>query len=236
MGNQQISYQDNTFYVIPNEPDFSITTEGTVKKIKNSKVLKPFIDKDGYHRVTLCRQGTTKKYYVHRLVALTFIGQPPADDSQVNHKNSIRYFNHYTNLEWCSPKENTQHGITQGNLIVKGEDCPRASLSNESVLHICELLNKGVPVVNISKDLGIPVGTVFSIKSKQTWSHLTTGILKVEVSEKLTKERAEEICVLLSEGKTDKQILNIVQGVNRHHVGNIRLRKTFKSVSKNYSW
>ena len=61
---------------------------------------------NGYRRV--CIDG--QKFYVHRLVASTFLG-PPSDPSrwQVNHLDGNRENNRLSNLEYVSPSENQRH-------------------------------------------------------------------------------------------------------------------------------
>lgn len=236
MGNQQRKYQDNKFYTIPDETEFSITTAGVVRKDKTKRLLKPFIDKDGYHRVSLYREGKTKKYYVHRLVALTFLSQDYKKGLQVNHKNSIRDDNHFTNLEWVTPKENTAHGIEFGNIVVKGENCPRAKLTEKQVINICEVINNKESIHSISKRTGIHVGTIFSVKSGQTWKEVSSNILNHFVKPKMSKDLAEKICQLLEKGESVGNILKSFPYLNRNHIGNIKRRKTFKHISDKYSW
>lgn len=236
MDNQQVNYQDNKFYQIPVENQYMITTSGAITKIKTQKIIKPFIDKDGYHRVTLCRDGTTKKYYVHRLVAITFLGLPETDNLQVNHKNSIRDCNHYTNLEWVTPKENTYHGILYGNIKIKGEESPVSILTEEEVRNICKKLENGESIIKLSRLLNINKNTIFSIRSGQTWLHVSKDYNIPDKNKYLTEPEVFEICKLLEEGYDDKQILDIYKDLNRHHIGNIRNRKTFRNVSKNFTW
>lgn len=62
----------------------------------------------GYKRVALSKNGNSRQYLVHRLVAIAFLGidiQKPF----VNHKNGIKSDNRLENLEWCTFSENLQH-------------------------------------------------------------------------------------------------------------------------------
>ncbi|RXU84513.1 hypothetical protein CYQ77_12745 [Enterococcus faecium] len=53
---------------------------------------------NGYMMVRLCKNGKAKKYYLHRLLAQTFIDNPE-DKPQVNHINENRSDNRLENLE-----------------------------------------------------------------------------------------------------------------------------------------
>lgn len=67
----------------------------------------------GYAYVDLWNHGLHKKFLVHRLVAKAFVpnpeGKPAVNHIDGNHKN-----NHFTNLEWCTIKENNQHAFRNG--------------------------------------------------------------------------------------------------------------------------
>ena len=77
---------------------------------KNKKqLLKPAKDKDGYLSIALYKDGKTKQYRVHRLVASAFIPNPN-NYSQVNHINEIKDDNRVENLEWCTAKYNNNYG------------------------------------------------------------------------------------------------------------------------------
>jgi len=60
----------------------------------------------GYRHVLWTNLNKKSHCSVHRAVAETFLGIKPL--LQVNHKNHIRHDNRLENLEWCTPKENTQ--------------------------------------------------------------------------------------------------------------------------------
>ena len=66
---------------------------------------------NGYARICARQNSTGKRkdLYIHRLVAENFIPNPH-HKQYVNHKNTIRNDNRVENLEWCTAKENINHG------------------------------------------------------------------------------------------------------------------------------
>ncbi|MEF3886439.1 HNH endonuclease [Lacticaseibacillus rhamnosus] len=63
---------------------------------------------NGYLTVSLCKGGQVHKFYVHRLVATTFLGEKPG--MEVNHKDEKRSNNRLENLEWVTTKQNCNYG------------------------------------------------------------------------------------------------------------------------------
>lgn len=84
------------------------------------KILKQTVCQEGYDRKEFrwYENGERKKkrVYVHRLVAIAFIPRIKGKND-INHKDGNKLNNHITNLEWCTPRENTLHAI-KNNLIV----------------------------------------------------------------------------------------------------------------------
>ena len=68
----------------------------------------------GYHCVTLQYDGQVKVYRVHRLVMDAFGGKQPSEEYQVNHIDGDKSNNSIDNLEWVTPKENTDHAFDTG--------------------------------------------------------------------------------------------------------------------------
>ena len=77
--------------------------------VVNERILNHKIDKDGYHIVTLSKEGKTKCIGVHRLVAQAFLPNPD-NLPQINHKNEDKSNNFVDNLEWCTVKYNNTYG------------------------------------------------------------------------------------------------------------------------------
>ena len=69
--------------------------------------------RNGYAYVNLCAGNIRKKYYVHRLVATTFLANLD-DKPQVNHIDGNKLNNNVDNLEWVTAKENKAHALKTG--------------------------------------------------------------------------------------------------------------------------
>ena len=81
----------------------------TISRIQKSRLMKIHINKNGYFRVVLHKNGIEKNYSVHRLVYEAFVGEIP-DGMQVNHINEIKTDNRVVNLNLMTPKENSNWG------------------------------------------------------------------------------------------------------------------------------
>lgn len=80
-------------------------------KILRERILKGYVNKYGYKRVELSKNGTSKQYSEHRLIALTFLGE---SDLTVNHKDGNKLNNNIDNLEYLSGADNTKHAVETG--------------------------------------------------------------------------------------------------------------------------
>lgn len=80
------------------------------RKVKG-RVLKPSSNKSkqGYLFVFLCKNGTPKRFYLHRLVARAFIPNP-LNLPYINHKDENPQNNSADNLEWCTQVYNINYG------------------------------------------------------------------------------------------------------------------------------
>ena len=94
------------------ETDYSVSTEGEVRKDTKNYILSQSSQQD-YKFVGLIINGKQKRMRVHRMVALTFINNPD-NKPYVNHINGNRSDNNVENLEWVTPSENTQHAVDTG--------------------------------------------------------------------------------------------------------------------------
>lgn len=106
---------------------YSVSNMGRVRNDKKELILQPR-NLNGYQRVALYKDKKPTDYFIHRLVAEAFILNPD-NKPQINHRNEMKNDNRVENLEFCTPKENSNHGtrterIAQANkkaIILKRE-------------------------------------------------------------------------------------------------------------------
>lgn len=141
---------------------------GLQSRTMKGKNLKIFSCTNGYLFVSLSRPGTKiKSYLVHRLVALSFLGEPPAG-YEVCHINGIRTDNRAVNLRWGSRKSNHADKITHGT-DSRGEKNPMCKLSSENVMKI---RNSTLTLKELSNIYGVTESTISEIKNGKSWSWL----------------------------------------------------------------
>lgn len=98
-----------------NPERYLVSPEGLIWSKRSKKFLKQSTCKQGYKKITLHKNKVKKSFKVHRLVALEFVWNTDPDTKiQVNHKDGRKDNNHFTNLEWTTPLENTRHAIKEG--------------------------------------------------------------------------------------------------------------------------
>lgn len=106
------------FKQIPGTYDYYVNNEGLIYNLKYESYRKTTLYKAGYVGTSLRINGKLQTAYVHRLVALCFLPNP-YNHKQINHIDGNKANNHYTNLEWCSSRQNIQHSIETGLKPVK---------------------------------------------------------------------------------------------------------------------
>ena len=107
---------DEAYLIVPiNDGRYLVSSDGQIFTCYHKKlsVMKQFLDKDGYYRVSLnMSDGSRKDCLVHRLVAYCFVENPDMDRfKSVNHKNEDRHDNRAENLEWVDIETNVKYSI-----------------------------------------------------------------------------------------------------------------------------
>lgn len=98
---------------------YQVSDWGRVKSlqrehVKKDRIMKTSLDKDGYVRVCLRKNNSSKTKRVNRIVAEAFI--PNHDNLPVvNHKIENKTNNSVENLEWCTVEYNNNYGSRKNN-------------------------------------------------------------------------------------------------------------------------
>ena len=114
----EIPGYEELYYIEPNGDIYSMDRTVEYKDGRvyfyEGQLIKPIVHNAGYYQVNLCKNGTKKNYYIHRLLAETYIPNPN-NYPCVNHKDCNRQNNDLNNLEWCTIEYNSQSINTTRN-------------------------------------------------------------------------------------------------------------------------
>ena len=142
-------------------------------RLVKSSILRQRKNK-GYCMVDLNFNLKKTTHQVHRLVAIEFI--PNLENKPViNHKNFMRDFNYYLNLEWCSYKENTEHASKNNRFNPKkGDSHFQSKLSEQKVLAIRRLysINPNYNRFILASKLNVDESTIRNVVNRKHFKHI----------------------------------------------------------------
>lgn len=152
---------------------YEVSDQGRVRSLRYD-ILKPDPDRGGYHRVRLSsRDHVQRKFMVHRLVAMMFIGARP-EGYQVNHRDGCRTNNVPSNLEYLTCKDNHAHSWRELKRKPphRGETTHFAKLTDNDVIQIRRLRKDGLTYAEIATRFNTKPANVWHICVGNTWKHL----------------------------------------------------------------
>jgi len=110
---------------------------------------------------------------LHRVLAIHFIPNPE-NKKEVNHIDGNKHNNELSNLEWCTPSENINHGVYLGIMnTANGLTKKNVRFSEKDIIDIKKRLLKGDFGSHIANDYGVNKVLIYNIKSGRTWKHIT---------------------------------------------------------------
>lgn len=121
----------------------------------------------GYSYVVLCKDGKTKTYKIHRLVATHFL-ENKDNLPVVRHKNDIPTDNNVWNLEWGTIQDNNDDRNNRDRQA-KGTKIANSKLKE---LDIINIRNSNLKPSELSKIYSVHISTIISIIKRKTWKHI----------------------------------------------------------------
>lgn len=168
---------------IPGFPGYRIGSDGSVwscmglgcrpKPTGKWKRLTPARSKDRHLLVSL---GRGNKFWVHQLVAMTFIGPRPIW-KEVLHRDGDGFNCSLDNLRYGTRKENCQDTVRHGRCNfqtrpIRGSRHGNAVLNEAAALKIRAAALSGRKLSDIATQFGVSISTVSLIKNNKLWRHI----------------------------------------------------------------
>lgn len=158
----------------PGWPEYSVSNLGKIRRNDTGRIRAPIMMKStGYLMITLTGNGRRKMLAIHRLVALAFLGDPPAPKMQVNHKDSDRTNPRLDNLEWVTVSQNIRHGYRSGFCNAVGEANGYSKLTDQAVAQIrAEVRSGPQDFAMLAARFNVSKATIHDVASFRTWKHV----------------------------------------------------------------
>jgi hypothetical protein len=160
---------------IPGFPGYLVCRDGhiwtTLWSKKAPRQRSPTVARKGYLRLRLRLEDKRVWMFVHRLVALTFHGEPLPGQTQCRHLNGNKHDNRPDNLAWGTPAENGADAIRLREKL-RGEDHPTAVLTTAKVRLLKQMASMGYGKKKIGAYLGVSRRTVSAVLAGESWRHL----------------------------------------------------------------
>lgn len=217
---------------------YAACEDGSIISKTTKKPMKVSLDKDGYLCLSLRNTGTSySKFGVHRLLMIAFNPIENMEDLEVNHKDGNKLNNSLDNLEWVTTSENLAHARETG----LNKTINHNSITEKQAKEIIEMLLLGYTTSEIiDRYPNTTKGLVSKIRTKSTWTHLTTDIeFPAPLNTKsYSREQIEKTCKLISEGKETNEIMDLVfekrEQKYRQFISDVRNKKSHTVLSNKY--
>lgn len=247
-------YQDNQikwkkiYWMNGEETKYSISNIGKVRNDKKNKILKTNFFK-GYERLILTHNSDQKQFFIHRLVAESFVPNPE-NKSEVNHINGIKDCNYDFNLEWVTHSENELHAYKTG-LLEPISITDRNYLSQKQIKKICKLLEENkLSQLQIANKVGCSRTSVRYILKKILHTDISSqyNIDNYEVKYDFSKKGDESertkyndkkvkyVCELIDSGNYSLPEIAKIANIPYQSIRNVYYGSCRKDISKNYNF
>ncbi|WCP14488.1 hypothetical protein sphantq_02934 [Sphingobium sp. AntQ-1] len=123
----------------------------------------------GYYQVSLCRENTATRSYVHRIVCETFHGPAKHARMEVAHGDGNRLNNAAANLRWVTSEQNSKDMQRHGTWN-RGDRSRMAKLDDEKVRYIRSATSESS--ASLGRKFGVSAPTIREIRLGRKWKHV----------------------------------------------------------------
>jgi len=150
----------------------SLSRKTKTKILTKDKIMKTKKGGGGYIQAKLSKKSKIYSPIVSRLVAEAFC-EKPHYANVVNHIDSVRHNNIWTNLEWVTHSQNMKHAFKCGHHTQKGEKNNMAKLNMEIVKEIRKYAeeNSHLSQRQIAEKFGLKRENVKDVITYKTWRY-----------------------------------------------------------------
>lgn len=179
-------------------PDYVVSDRGEVWSLRRKVLLSTKVQNPGgYLSVTLDVDGRSSSQLVHRLVLLSFVGEPPEAGMQCAHEDGVVANCALSNLSWKTPKANAADKRRHGTHL-EGERAFCARLMDAQVQEIRERRAMGVHGADLAREYGVSPTEIARIVRGKVYRHVETHDVpsyrgEHHVLSKLTDDKVREI-------------------------------------------
>lgn len=215
---------------------YVVNMNGEIRHIYTDKVKSAHKNQSGYLMVNIYYNHSWHLVSVHRIVALMFIPNP-LNKPEVNHIDGNKLNNSVSNLEWVTHQENVIHATKTGlNPVRVGFNAANNKYTESQISNVIKMLKKDPSNMSkISRKTGIPIDTVFLIKSGRRYNELSSslGFTPIEPKHRFDfNDYVMDVKRLVKLGLSNKEIREKIPIPISPFIYNYNIRKIRKSLIK----
>ena len=218
------------------EGRYQVSNYGNVFDLFNNRYVNIRFDNKGYQYISISTINGSKIVRLNRLVLLVFDYNPNHKYLQANHIDGNPSNNMLYNLEWTTPKENTDHAMLYGLHKMNGTDNPNNKLTESQVREICELIQTGEYFdTEIAEIYNVSYANISDIHKGKIWVRVSKDYdLTNRKPRKFTEKDVREICELLQSGKYFTTEIAEMYNTNHTIISYIRDGVIWAHIGKDY--
>lgn len=208
--------------------NYKINRDGVVLGLSGQELTKQ-LNVDGYPVVYLRRDGKNHCKRVHRLLMIQFVDNPN-NFPVVNHIDGDKTNYSLENLEWTTVKGNAEHARE----VLNVQHLPNVSVDDDTVHSICRLLQDGMDVKSICREIGVSKHVVHKINTKSNWTHISDKYCFDKRVGKILVEHIYQIVELVNQGYKSPAIVDFFNTpeITTDVVKRIASGKTYSEITK----